>query len=69
MMLTNLRGEMTVDKEQQFRLKEGKFVRTVATALKVGSEKVNGRPLFLFISFYFSLAASLFLCNSLFMLD
>jgi len=39
MMLTNLRGEMTVDKEQQFRLKEGKFVRTVATALKVGSEK------------------------------
>ena len=42
MMLTNLRGEMTIDKEQQFRLKEGKFVRTVATALKVGSEKVNG---------------------------
>ena len=27
--------------EQQFRLKEGKFVRTVATSLKVGSEKVG----------------------------
>ena len=41
MVMSNLRGEMAVDQEQQFRLKEGKFVRTVATALKVGSEKVN----------------------------
>lgn len=55
-MMTNLRGEMTIDAEQQLRLKEGKFVRTVAATLKVGSEKVrNGLVLVMVLSYLYML--------------
>ena len=46
-MLTNLRGELTLDSDQQFRLKEGRFVHTVAAALDVGSEKVKKKLFYL----------------------
>ena len=58
-MMTNIRGEMTIDANQQFRLKEGQFVRTVAATLKVGSEKVGEDFLKFFAKLIFEFAAAI----------